>query len=368
MIFMINNKPNIFEYATKELSQDAVFMYLFDCFNSDCNEERIIGKEFLNLIYQTQNKEIEKNINKLIIKKQYHNIDVLVLAEYEDGIVDAIIIEDKTYSSEHDNQLKRYYEDIVFNGIENKTINNVYGVYFRLGQPSIYEVKALIINDVFEYKIFNYELFLEFLRQYKNTNYLMRLICEFYEERLKDINIIDKADFSNPSGLDFDSVLSDGYSQDKYVSWLIKKVIGEYYPENQYSVMNFGQPCTQYRFVFTEEDEKNEEWDCVTKGNISKYCYFFRIDNNSKGWYIAINQYDDNGDKNWTEKSQVRDKIREQIREIIHMNGINDNTDNRGKKESKICLFNVSSFEEVNQIIPVLHKIYTKVIELAVEK
>ena len=32
---MINNRPNIFEFATKELSQDAVFCYILDCNISD---------------------------------------------------------------------------------------------------------------------------------------------------------------------------------------------------------------------------------------------------------------------------------------------------------------------------------------------
>lgn len=365
---MINNKPNIFEFATKELSQDAVFMYLFDCFNSDNHEEKKVGKDFLDLIYQTQNKKIEKSIKNLIIKKQYHSIDVLVLVEYEDNTTDVIIIEDKTYSSEHDNQLKRYYDDIKQDDIDGRKANNIYGVYFRLGQLSVDEEKALIIDKgVFEYKRLDYNDFQKFLEQHQNTNLILQLIYDFYEDRLHYIKQIDDADFTNPTELDFNTVLSDWYSQNKYFSWIIQKVIPDhYYPENQYGVMNYGRPCTQYRFVFTEEDVNNQNWDCIPNGNISKYSYFFRIDSNSKGWYIAVNQYEGNGDKNWEEKRKDRDIIRESITDIIKKNGVVDNTDNRGKKESKICLFTIQSFDDIDdKFISMLTEIYNKVLELA---
>ena len=366
---MINNKPNIFEYATKELSQDAVFMYLFDCYNSECKEESELGERFLHLIYDTQNKKIEKNVRKLIIKKQYHNIDVLVLVEYEDNSVDAIIIEDKTYSSEHDNQLKRYYDDIKKDGVDGRIASNIYGVYFKLGQLTVDEEKALEIYDgIFRYENLDYDAFLDFLERYQNTNLIMQLIYEFYDERMSNIRLIDKTeDFSNPAGLEFDTVLSDWYSQNTYFGWIIKKVIqNHYHPENQYGVMNYGRPCTQYRFVFTEED-KNSNWDCKTENNISKYSYFFRIDSNSKGWYIAINQYEGNGDRNWDEKKQDRDIIRDNIKDIIKQNGVIDNSDNRGKKESKICLFTIKSFDDVVKLIPVLEKIHDIVLQFAVK-
>lgn len=366
---MIKNKPNIFEYATKELSQDAVFMYLFDCFNSGNHEEKKVGKDFLDLIYQTQNKKIEKSIKELIIKKQYHSIDVLVLVEYEDDTIDAIIIEDKTYSSEHDNQLKRYYDDIKKNGVDSINVSNIYGVYFKLGQLSFDEEKALKIDKgAFEFKRLDYNDFQKFLNQHQNTNLIMQLIYEFYDNRMSYIRLIDKTeDFSNPSGLEFDTVLSDWYSQNKYFGWIIKKVIPDhYYPENQYGVMNYGRPCTQYRFVFTEED-KNSNWDCKTENNISKYSYFFRIDSNSKGWYIAINQYEGNGDKNWNEKKQDRDLIRDSIKDIIKQNSVIDNADNRGKKESKICLFSIKSFDDIVNLIPVLEKIHDIVLQFAVK-
>ncbi len=366
---MINYKPNIFEYATKELSQDAVFMYLFDCYNSKDSEEKKVGQDFLVLLYKIQGKTIEKEIERVEIKKQYHNIDVLVLVVYKDNSTDYIIIEDKTYSSEHDNQLRRYYKDISDN-IDKRTINNIYGVYFKLGMPTKSEIKALDISKDFSYKVLEYPSFLKFLESHKDTNAVIQLIYEFYEDRLCWIKQIDDTDdFSCPKALTFSEVLSDGYAQGKYMSWLMNKVIGaDYHEENQYDVMNFGKPCTQYRFVFTEEDENNIDWDCVTNGNISKYCYFFRLDSNSNGWYIAVNQYDYLGDKNWEEKRQVRDDIRASIKEIIHRNNVVDKSDNRGKKESKICLFNVESFENVVDLIPTLREVYETVIKIAVSK
>ena len=46
---MINQKVNIFEFATKELSQDALLLYLADC----CNDERKrkIGELFIQSFF-----------------------------------------------------------------------------------------------------------------------------------------------------------------------------------------------------------------------------------------------------------------------------------------------------------------------------
>ena len=371
---MINNKPNVFEFATKELSQDAVFMYLFDCYNSSNLQEKAVGKDFIDLIFRVQKKRITKHINRVSIKKQYHKIDVLVLLEYDDETTDAVIIEDKTFSSEHDNQLARYYRDIKDNGVEKITkVDNIIGLYFKLGTPTESEQKALIVDDGnFEYCLLRYDSFILFLEQHKETNYLMELIYEYYYLRVKEISLIDSIDFSNPGSLDFNYVLSNSYSQFKYLKWIMNKVFGyeQYHEVNQYNVGNYGRPCTQYRFIFTEEVANDKKWDCITDDNIRKYNYFFRMDKNTKGWYIAINQYERNGDENWDEKRKDRDFVRKRIKDIIEKSkekyNVNDYADNKGKKESKICLFIIKSFDDVENLIPMFKEICADIIRNAI--
>ena len=86
---MINNRPNIFEFATKELSQDAVFCYILDCLN-DLTKKNI-ATEFLNLIQVPYVDEIQQ----LEIKRQQDNIDIKAIVTYKDGTRKYIIIEDK---------------------------------------------------------------------------------------------------------------------------------------------------------------------------------------------------------------------------------------------------------------------------------
>ena len=131
---MINNRPNIFEFATKELSQDAVFCYILDCLN-DLSKKRI-ATEFLNLIQVPYVDEIQQ----MEIIRQQDNIDIKAVVTYQDGTRKYIIIEDKVYSSIHDNQLQRYKNETIRR--EQCSADNIIGIYFRIGKPQEWERKA----------------------------------------------------------------------------------------------------------------------------------------------------------------------------------------------------------------------------------
>ena len=106
---------NIFKYATKELSQDAFLCWLLSWYNIDENEDEEVNKlkeiaiKFLEIILGKDD-NLRNNEYKIEIKRQYKKIDVLILLKNKDNIQDneyekAIIIEDKIFSSEHDNQI-----------------------------------------------------------------------------------------------------------------------------------------------------------------------------------------------------------------------------------------------------------------------
>ena len=101
---------NIFEYATKELSQDAFLC----CFIANCNDEAIseYSYDFINLI--TGFNFGVGDIKHVQIIQQGNNMDIIVDFWTSDN-KDAkshyvIIIEDKTNSSAGDNQLVKYAE------------------------------------------------------------------------------------------------------------------------------------------------------------------------------------------------------------------------------------------------------------------
>ena len=95
---------NLFDYATKELSQDAFLRWLFENgFDENCQNEKL-KKVARNLFNEFTNNEFkDKEVKELITVAQWKKIDVSVWFKV-DGMEHLIVIEDKTDSKEH-NQL-----------------------------------------------------------------------------------------------------------------------------------------------------------------------------------------------------------------------------------------------------------------------
>ena len=100
---------NLFDYATKELSQDAFLRWLFENYN--CENESV--KNAFRKLFDsfTNNKFEKKEITDLKTVAQWKNIDVSIWFKVDEK-EHLIVIEDKTGSGIHDDQLKRYSEEI----------------------------------------------------------------------------------------------------------------------------------------------------------------------------------------------------------------------------------------------------------------
>ncbi len=172
---MSNLKNNIFNYATKELSQDAFICWLssFALNDADDSDPHLIqcGKE---LIYEFMDRGIDGKVEKdkiqlTNVEKQVGNIDVLLTVEYCDRVY-KIIVEDKIHSSEHDNQLLRYKESI-----QNKDAE-VIGIYFKTGfQSDLSEVNKA------GYKLFNRQDILSLLEICESNNAILRNYREYWK-------------------------------------------------------------------------------------------------------------------------------------------------------------------------------------------
>lgn len=107
---MVYDKPNIFTIATKELSQDAFITWLMQWADEKYSATGIdlsfIGQSFVKFLISTKFDVNSFEIKKVEAGRQWENIDIWadVNEEY------LIIIEDKTETNEHDNQLERYVE------------------------------------------------------------------------------------------------------------------------------------------------------------------------------------------------------------------------------------------------------------------
>ena len=121
---------NLFHYATKELSQDAFLCWLFSHAIKESNKDEKLkdcAVDFLKLFVPalSNKKDIFLSFEP---QKQVDNIDILLTVNNDYKI----IIEDKTYTREHSNQLAKYRE-IVEKKYPDDT---VIGVFYKIGFQS----------------------------------------------------------------------------------------------------------------------------------------------------------------------------------------------------------------------------------------
>jgi hypothetical protein len=97
---------NLFFYATSELSQDAFICWLLShAMPKFLEQDKVLAecaKELIRLMLTNRGKSDKVVVTN--IKKQYKNIDILVVVNRDTYIV----IEDKTFTGQHDNQINRY--------------------------------------------------------------------------------------------------------------------------------------------------------------------------------------------------------------------------------------------------------------------
>ncbi|WP_415846832.1 PD-(D/E)XK nuclease family protein, partial [Vibrio neonatus] len=172
------NKPNIFEFATSELSQDAFICWLLSWSSPKYStlDENLhsCSKELLTYFLSLCSVTVPKKISKVRVHRQYNNIDILCIVNDEL----AIIIEDKTGTVEHSNQLKRYYNIIQKKGFDK---DKIAPIYLQTYQQASY---ANVVNS--GYNVCKREQLLSILNNhsYKIDN---NIFCDFYSH-LKSLN------------------------------------------------------------------------------------------------------------------------------------------------------------------------------------
>lgn len=133
---MIKNTPNLFKYATSELSQDAFICWLLAWANPALKDEDSslhktgtkLAKTLLNL---NPEKERPESIESIEIIRQSSKVDILcrINGKY------AILIEDKTNTKHHSNQLAKYYKKLKLEYSEEL----IHPIYFKTGDQSCYK-------------------------------------------------------------------------------------------------------------------------------------------------------------------------------------------------------------------------------------
>ena len=133
--------PNIFDFATGELSQDAFLAWLANWADpshkaADPSLNRVAG-EFLAFL--TDHKITRENITNIKTYLQYEKTDVLIdIALTSNDQKHLILIEDKTGSGQHSDQLNRYREAIM--GDENFKTHILHLIYYKTHDHITYDL------------------------------------------------------------------------------------------------------------------------------------------------------------------------------------------------------------------------------------
>ena len=105
------NTPNLFDFATSELSQDAFIAWLLSWakqeYKTGSDKHKALNKiaiDVLAVFFQKAGEQLPSCIEKIDVKRQVNHIDVLCIINE----TYAVLIEDKVGTVQHSNQLVRY--------------------------------------------------------------------------------------------------------------------------------------------------------------------------------------------------------------------------------------------------------------------
>lgn len=105
-------RPNLFEFATSELSQDAALCWCLAWADSKYATiepaMHAIGRDLVVSLFEAVKVEAPEGDYPVVIKPQLDHVDIVA----EIGAEHLLVIEDKIHSSEHSDQLKIYAETL----------------------------------------------------------------------------------------------------------------------------------------------------------------------------------------------------------------------------------------------------------------
>ena len=168
---------NLFNYAYKELSQDAVICWLIkwayydepiiisSIYGPRYDRLRKCGKDFVEALFAKHGNKVPHN-PKVEIWQQDNNIDVLArIGEY------VLLIEDKKGTGDHSDQLERYYQLV----LDGETVAGevageefIIPIYLKTENLSLYDV--LRIENSTKYKVFDRSDFLDIVYPYDTAH------------------------------------------------------------------------------------------------------------------------------------------------------------------------------------------------------
>lgn len=271
---------NLFKFATSELSQDAIISWICNNYNFKLDNIELynLANEIIHIFLGDMN---IGSIEGIRVIRQFKNIDVLLIVNNKY----AIIIEDKTYTSEHNDQINKY-KDILINKIKEEETKseflpcfieeNIRTVYLKTGfhYPLDKSVEA-------DYRMTGLELY-NILLKYEGKS---EILDDYIIKLKSDLDWYKKIENKYKAG-ETDLVLKHYYGQ--YL--LLKDMFGEMDSFSHGS--SYGRPWSNHNIAVVKYKKNNEEM-----GVDRKFYIFCRIDKRRDTYYVSIRQYDRELDK-----------------------------------------------------------------------
>ena len=168
------NRPNLFTYATSELSQDAFLCWILNWADPKYKDNDLhqVGTQFIEAIFNKHQRSMIP-IESISIEKQVDGLDILAVLN---GDI-AILIEDKTYTNDHSNQLERYREAMDKRGYP---YNLQLPIYYKIANQSDYKS----VEDA-GYEVFHRKDMLSLLKNGIDRGITDSILLDYYDHLLQ---------------------------------------------------------------------------------------------------------------------------------------------------------------------------------------
>lgn len=124
---------NFFSFSLHERTQDAFVAWLCSCYNEPVSSvKHIVAEEFIKKLLGVKLPGVNVNFQSVEVETQIYGIDILLtLKNVNNSRNDYyVVIEDKTNSKIHDNQLVTYIRNLIAKGVSQ---NRIFVVYYKTG-------------------------------------------------------------------------------------------------------------------------------------------------------------------------------------------------------------------------------------------
>ena len=292
----MGKQNNIFRFATKELSQDAVICWMLNWVEYPESELHQLGKDMFLLLGES---DIDVN-QKIDIKTQFKKADIVVVLH---GARRILIIEDKVYSSEHDDQIAKYKETLSEEsvqrelGIMGDIITDIKTIYFKTG--FFYDNDKVLVNNKMVDVVVSGDDYYKMVKKYAGIT--SSEILEAYIDHLE--GILEYYDIYG----DYTGKYKKGDKLGRYfVAWEYiaqYRLMRDIFPEEKWDKKSGV-------FMIENGSSSGRPWteSCICPSpkykNGDQYCFFWRIDSDNNGPYISLRYYES------FDKNKEKDKLK----------------------------------------------------------